>query len=227
MTGGADIWRAFGTPEWGLLALSLAGALFYLASGERVYRGRALVKGAAVGVLALLVAWLLASGMLAGPDVWLLVTALALSTIGDVFLVGESERHFRAGLVSFLLAHVVYGAIFVGHVEAPWWPGFGATVAAAGVVLAAAMVLAWLWPVLGSLRGPVAAYVAVIVTMALAALLADFDTPWVALGAVAFVASDAALAANRFRGPLPGAGTFVWSSYCAAQGLLAFGVLAG
>ena len=48
-----------------------------------------------------------------------------------------------------------------------------------------------------------------------------------ALGALAFVASDAVLAANKFRGPLPAAGPFVWTSYCTAQGLLAFGVVVG
>ena len=169
---------------------------------------------------------LLAAAAAAQPR-WLLLAALVLSTAGDVFLLGESEGRFRAGLASFLLAHVAYGAIFVGHVETPWWPGPAATVAALAVVVAAGGVLAWLWPTLGGLRGPVAAYVAVIVAMALAALLADFATPWVALGALAFVASDAMLAANKFRGPLPGAGLFVWTSYCTAQGLLAFGVLAG
>ncbi len=227
MTGGSEIWRTFGVVEWGLLTLSLAGALAYLASGERAYRSRALVKDSAVGALVLLAIWLLAREALGGLDGWLLVAALALSTAGDVFLVGESERSFRAGLVSFLLGHVAYTALFVGHVATPWWPGPGAAAAAGGVALVAGGVLAWLWPVLDGLRGPVAAYVVIIVAMALTALAADFATPWVALGAVAFVCSDAVLAANKFRGPLPGAGAFVWSSYCAAQGLLAFGVLAG
>ena len=227
MANGAEIWRAFGAIEWGLLGLSLAAALCYLAAGERAYRGRALVKGSAIGTLALLAAWLTTKGVLGASDGWLLVAALALSTAGDVFLVADSEGRFRAGLVSFLLAHVAYGALFVGHVEAPWWPGLGTAAAAVIVVLAAGAVLAWLWPVLGGLRAPVAAYVAVIAAMALAALLADFATPWVALGAVAFVASDAVLAANKFRGPLPGAGPFVWTSYCTAQGLLAFGVVVG
>jgi uncharacterized membrane protein YhhN len=227
MAGGTEIWRTLGTTELGILGLSLAGALGYLASGESSYRGRALVKGSAVGGLALLLVWLLLRGLLDGFDGWLLLAALVLSTAGDVFLVGESEGRFRAGLASFLLAHVAYGAIFVGHVETPWWPGPAATVAALAVVVAAGGVLAWLWPTLGGLRGPVAAYVAVIVAMALAALLAAFATPWVALGALAFVASDAVLAANKFRGPLPGAGPFVWTSYCTAQGLLAFGVVVG
>ncbi|HKN37637.1 MAG TPA: lysoplasmalogenase [Acidimicrobiia bacterium] len=123
------------------------------------------------------------------------VAALALSLLGDVFLMLEADL-FVAGLGSFLLAHVAYtvGLRLHGGSLGTWLAG-AAAVAAVDVVLAR--------PVFATVRrrhrqllGPVAAYVVVISVMvasalANAALLA-------VLGAALFFASDTLIAWERF-----------------------------
>jgi len=56
---------------------------------------------------------------------WLLAGALAASLAGDVFLMFPG--FFIPGLVSFLVAHLLYIALF--HRDAPWFPSRGALVA--------------------------------------------------------------------------------------------------
>jgi uncharacterized membrane protein YhhN len=90
-------------------------------------------------------------------------------------------------------------------------------------------VLRALWPHLGALRAPVCGYVAVIASMGTAALAQWWavDTGWAALallGAVAFLASDTALAFDRFRGPLPAAPLLVLGTYFPAQWWIALSV---
>jgi len=43
---------------------------------------------------------------------WLLV-ALVFGLVGDVFLLGDTERRFRLGLASFLVGHLAYVVCFV------------------------------------------------------------------------------------------------------------------
>ncbi len=155
----------------------------------------------------------------------LLLGALAGSLAGDVFLMLPGL--FIPGLVSFLLAHVFYIALFRQGV--PW---FGQRAALAAALVLGAGMYAFLWwgglPV--ALRGPVAAYVGVIALMAAQAwgcwaVLRDHAALMVALGACSFMLSDSLLAINRFVSPLPGAQVWVLSSYYAAQALIVGGML--
>jgi uncharacterized membrane protein YhhN len=151
---------------------------------------------------------------------WLVLAALAASLAGDLFLL--SRDRFRPGLASFLLAHVVYVLAFC---TGPWvtpgvWWGL--------VAVAAAAMLARLWPHLGRERLPVTLYVATIAAMAWTAggrAAAGAPGGAVALaGAVTFMVSDAALAMNRFVGRFPAAQAVVMVTYYAAQTMLAWSV---
>jgi len=128
------------------------------------------------------------------------LAALALSWMGDLLLSYRSPRAFRGGLVAFLLAHVAYIAAFAIRGLSPTW----LTVAAAGVLVVAVFVWAWLRPNLDrTMVGPVAAYVVVIsVMVAFAFGTVGYDTdPRIALGAVAFFVSDLFVARNQFVTP--------------------------
>lgn len=154
----------------------------------------------------------------------LIVIGLGFSLAGDVFLMLPGDR-FIAGLASFLLAHVVYVAAFAGVADPSHVP-----IALLPFALATGLVLRSLWPQLGSLRLPVCCYVAVIAAMGTAALAQWLSLPeryatLALLGAVAFVASDTALAFDRFRGPLRGAPIAILGSYFPAQWLIALSVL--
>ncbi|MDP3806489.1 lysoplasmalogenase family protein [Hydrogenophaga sp.] len=157
----------------------------------------------------------------------LLSGALALSLAGDAFLMFPG--YFIPGLVSFLLAHLTYIALF--RQDVPWFPSRRALVATLGIGV---VMYAFLWqgglPV--GLRAPVAAYVLVIALMAAQAIgratvQCDRTAFAVALGAAFFMLSDTLLAINRFVSPLPMSQVWVLSTYYAAQVLIVGGMLRG
>src|SRR5436190_142893 len=86
-----------------------------------------------------------------------IIIALIFSLAGDVFLMLRTDR-FVAGLTSFLLAHLAYITAFASSISHP--------LLLAVYAVFAAVVMAILWPGLGKMRGPVAAYMCVIVVMA-------------------------------------------------------------
>ena len=149
----------------------------------------------------------------------LVVAGLLLSLVGDVFLMAPRDR-FVAGLVSFLFAHLFYIAAFA---SGAWTPSVWA-----GVALAfyGALMLWLLWKGLGKLKAAVLVYVGAILLMAWAALsraqaASDEGGVLAAFGALLFVASDSALAWNRFKGEFKSAQMVILASYFAAQWLIA------
>ena len=149
-----------------------------------------------------------------------LCAGLVFSLLGDVFLMLPSNR-FTAGLASFLVAHLLYVVAFVRDA------GFGAApLALVVLLLSAGALVAKLWPRLGRLRGPVLAYMAAIVTMAWQGSarwesVGQLGALFACVGAWLFVASDAALAWNRFGRPFAASPLVVLSTYFVGQLLLA------
>ena len=141
------------------------------------------------------------------------VVGLLFSLAGDVFLMLPRD-HFLAGLVSFLLAHLAYVWAFSRDVGL-----FARPLLAVPYVLAAGVILAYLWPRLGALRLPVVVYVGALVVMAWQA--AARGNAFATIGAALFVVSDATLAIDRFRRPFRAAQLVVMSTYVAAQALIA------
>jgi uncharacterized membrane protein YhhN len=180
------------------------------------------LKGLAVSTLAL-IAWY----RLSGKDRWQLVSALVLSSLGDVLLAVRREGFFVCGLLSFLIAHLFYILLFVSH-----WPKSFSVAQwkkmLVAMVVAFAVVMAWrLLPVGGGLSVPVTVYLMVLTTMVIAAILAKFESRWIVIGAILFMISDSLIAVTRFKGllsPAP-AGVLIWTTYYIAQYLIAFGVM--
>ena len=195
----------------------LAAAVYGFALLTKPVSGpRTLIKAGAVVSIAAV------SFVLGGP--WLLTLPLLLSAAGDAFMAGEPKRWLPFGLASFLLAHLLYVALFAHNnlrlgvlTEFPRW----ALVLCA--VVAAITILRALWGGLGRMREAVVIYVAVIVMMVAMA----FTLPWTRsaamIGAVLFMISDAILAFRLFRGGGPNvtADLAVWWFYWAAQALIA------
>jgi alkylglycerol monooxygenase len=149
----------------------------------------------------------------------LLMGALAASLAGDCFLMFPG--FFIPGLVSFLIAHLFYIALFRQGLA--WFPSRRALVITLG--LGAAM-YAFLYHSLNPvLKIAVAAYVVVIALMAAqamgrAAVLRDKASVAVAVGAGFFMVSDSLLATNKFAFPLPMAQFWVLATYYVAQLLI-------
>ncbi len=179
--------------------LLTAVALAVLLAGEAVHNQpvKALSKPlASAGFIGLA----LAAGALGSVYGRWVLAALALSWLGDVFLLSSKPRPFLLGLASFLLAHVAYAVAFVAFGQRLAW----SLAVLAALALPAFFVLRWLRPHLPpAMRLPVQAYVAVISgMMALAAgTFAAGAHPILPVGAAAFYLSDLTVARDRFVAP--------------------------
>jgi uncharacterized membrane protein YhhN len=119
-----------------ITALWLVSALSALVYGGLWVLGpvspqRSVIKIMPVAALALI-------GYLTGPRygaALLLPAALALSAVGDGFLAGDPKRWLPLGLASFLIAHLIYVALFwsAGAPSALSEPIRGALILAAAV----------------------------------------------------------------------------------------------
>lgn len=197
-----------------LIASALHLVLLYLGPAWSVTATKALL----MPLLALAVVLLVRP---VRPPVPLLLAGIALSWGGDVLLSFPGDGWFAAGLCSFLLAHVAYIVLFLRMPRARRRPPAWSYLYWAWMVV----VLGLLLPHAGVLAAPIVLYAAAIGTMA---MCASMHGRWIVLGGVFFVVSDSVLALGRF---LPGyefaAHDFVvMSTYLAAQGLIAWGVVA-
>ncbi len=215
----------FGPLSWALVALSFAGALAYglvFLDRPRTLL-RAAVKTSAIGALALAFAL---------EDLNPLVLALAFSALGDLALAFDKKWTLPLGIGAFLIAQLLYLAMFVGlwigagPLE-PIWPRTAGMVAVGLVVL---VYLLWLAPKLGVLAFGVIPYAAAISAMAMMSFWLDWRAWPAMLGAVLFLVSDGVLAAELFR-MAPDAparritAPVVWWTYVGAQACLAIGIV--
>jgi uncharacterized membrane protein YhhN len=209
------------SPPTVLIGVSAAAGAGYCLLVERPPSGlRTLVKTAAVAGLAAL-------AYLRGAPT-LLVIALALCAVGDAFLAGDPKKWLPLGLASFLLAHFAYVWLFLhdggGRAALAAEP-----VRAAGVILAfaaGATMLAWLWGSLGALKPAVAVYALALSAMVGAALTLPRILAPAMAGAAMFLASDAILSAELFKGLRTRlSAQAVWWLYYGAQASIAYAYL--
>jgi uncharacterized membrane protein YhhN len=176
-----------------LCAVAVAGLLWAEYCGSR--RGLWLAKPLA----SLAFIWAgVAAGALDSTYGQLVLAGLVLCLLGDVLLIPlERPAVFRAGVFAFLLGHVAYSAAFVTQPL----DMFGL---AGGAILLAVVVggvLLWLASSLpADMVWPVRIYMIVIGVMStLACGVSAAGGPWaVAVGALAFTASDVSVARDRF-----------------------------
>ncbi|MFD5831485.1 lysoplasmalogenase [Lentzea sp. NPDC060358] len=154
-----------------------------------------------------------------------MAVGLAGSWAGDVALLGTSDRAFRTGLVSFLVAHIGYTAALARR-SCP-----GARGAVVPIVAASAAGAAVFARAAGPMGRPVSLYALTLGTMvAAASTVRGAGSRRVFVGAALFAASDALLGASRFvlggrAARLASAG--VMPTYTAAQWLIHTGFAHG
>jgi uncharacterized membrane protein YhhN len=179
-----------------ICALAVAGLLVAERRGSQ--RGKWLAKP--VASLAF-IGTALASQALETPYGQLILLALALSLLGDLLLIPDNRpRTFRAGVLAFGSAHLAFGAAFAREPLSTTW------LAGSALLLLAGLFAVWRWlrPTLpADMRIPVFAYLVVIGAMsALACACTGAGGPvTVAVGALAFTASDVSVARDRFVRP--------------------------
>jgi uncharacterized membrane protein YhhN len=213
--------QRFGVVDQWLFGISLiCSVAYFLTRGAGAFPGSVVIKGLSVAPLALI-----ALRQLVGGDRWLLAGALLLSALGDVFLDLTGEQWFVYGLGSFLIAHLFYIVLFVRQWRRRLAARAARSIVAALFVVFAAAMFAGLWPRLGEMRLPVAAYMGALTCMSVAAALAGFRTWWVVIGAALFMLSDSLIAVGKFMSPVALSGYLIWATYYAAQVLIALGFI--
>lgn len=178
---------------------------------------KSLIKTASVLALALVAAQ--------GQGPWLLLLALLLCALGDYLLSRPGEGSFMAGVGAFAAGHIAYVALFASQgfelARLAQMPGLAVAVGLAVLGVAMAVLL---WRRAGDMRGPVLAYIPIILSMGAAAAMlppqgaALFVLP----AALLFILSDFLLALEMFVLPrgtrlarlLP---FIVWPTYWLAQ----------
>jgi uncharacterized membrane protein YhhN len=156
-----------------------------------------------------------------------MLIGLFFGMVGDVCLALPSEKAFTAGLVSFLLGHVLYVVAFFSFAVATDF----VTPLTAAFALYCVCAFLWLRPHLGKMLVPVTAYVCVIGIMmsAAGAVFWGGSIPstgaWLILaGAVCFGISDLFVAKRRFVSDTPSTYLIGLPLYYAGQFALAFSV---
>lgn len=166
----------------------------------------------------------------------LFLIAMAFCWLGDVLLMFQSEQQifFMAGLVSFLIGHILYIITYrqmrnaIGNHELL---GTQKVRYSLPIVLAGTGLVVILYPSLGELTVPVMIYALVLTIMVLQALFRFGFTnkrsfTLLFAGALFFMASDSLLAINKFLEPLPLASLSIMATYIAAQYLIVEGAMA-
>ena len=163
----------------------------------------------------------------------ILLTALVFSWIGDVILLFSdiAEIYFILGLISFLISHIIYCALFNRQIKEKTKKNtvifiFGSLIIACYLI----GMLSILVPALGDLKIPVIVYASVISIMLLLAYkgLLIWKKPanqYVFFGALFFVVSDSILAINKFHFPIQKSSFIIMLTYLVAQYLIVKGIL--
>jgi uncharacterized membrane protein YhhN len=209
----------------GTLLLSIGAAILYLFVIDATPSlRRTAIKTLAVALLAVLA--------FSQGAPWLLVLALAFSSVADAFLSREGDTAFLGGLSSFLAAHIAYIALFLSHGLGWIGPiassGLLATIAFIMTATTAATLNILLRKVPAGLRLPILAYGGAILAMELASLTTG--QPWIILGAILFTASDTLLGFARFVMSSIGQGRWAarhaaWAFYFTAQLVITLAVI--
>lgn len=161
------------------------------------------------------------------PKKYFIIAALAFSFLGDLFLAIEdiNPLFFIYGLLSFLIAHVLY-IIFFTRLKTP-----GKSLLRTDpyipvlVMIYGAGLIYLVYPSLGALKIPVIISAGIICSMLLCTfyvyrMVGVITGLQFVAGASLFVISDSLLAINKFHDPLPFAGFLIMMTYCAAQYLI-------
>ncbi len=179
-------------------------------------------------VTSLIVLFIKTSNQISKPIKSLTIAALLFSLFGDILLmlVNDWAHFFTFGLISFLLAHVMYILVFLKHRNKTRQPlGFLVV-----LLVYASFLFYTLYSGLGEMLIPVTIYMLVILTMATSAYLRKGEVNklsynFIFAGAILFMISDSLLAVNKFQMPLPLANISIMLTYALAQFLIVLGIL--
>ena len=173
----------------------LANAVLYIVAEWRKWRTiRWLSKLAASTAFVVLV---VANGAAGSAYGLFILLALIFSWVGDMLLLSLRSAFLLAGIAAFFLAHAAFGVAFALQPLGTMWLAISLTILSA----AALTFLRWLWKHLQPVyKIAVPVYLAAITVMTSLAVAASASSmsPFLAIAAITFTASDISVARNRF-----------------------------
>ena len=204
--------------------MALISAILYLQAIYREKQQQVYLFKPLTTILILSIA-LLAADPINSFYKWAIVAGLVFSLGGDIFLILPQNR-FILGLVSFLLAHIVFTVGFAsveGFYTSLW-------LLAPVLLVGAITFFGLLWPYLGKYKIPAAIYTLFIFIMAWQAAgyriqAGDTSSLLALIGSILFIFSDMVLTINRFRSPIRNARLIYMPAYYAALWLFAMSVV--
>jgi alkenylglycerophosphocholine/alkenylglycerophosphoethanolamine hydrolase len=205
---------AVSSASLGIALVALFGTIAIVGSETKRFWMLALAKPIATACLLLVV-----GPPPTGEVEKLVAFGIVFSILGDALLVKEGDRAFFAGTAAFLTAQLLYAAAFwtLRSHEHPVTP------VAIVVVVVSALLVANLWGPAGAMRPAIVVY-AIAITLMVGTALGTIGGPlspvaalFAAGGAVLFYISDATLAWNKFRRPLPYASVLTMGVYWVGQ----------
>ncbi|HXH19356.1 MAG TPA: lysoplasmalogenase [Chitinophagales bacterium] len=185
-------------------------------------------------LMPLLIAWyFIATSNVRNSAHWLIMTALAFSCAGDVFLMYKTEQFFLLGLAAFLITHLLYIIAFNLEIKAAGGERLlkkKPYLALPAVALAVFLISLIFNRIELAMRFPVIVYAMVITAMVISALnrfqkISGQSFRLTLAGAVLFMFSDSLIAINKFyfNEDLRYAGFFIMLFYISGQYLIAKG----
>lgn len=190
-------------------------------------------------LMPVLIGWMLANReLLKDKFRRVILISLVFSMGGDVFLMFHDEQLFIYGLISFLLAHIMY---IIGFAESNKLaflrlPLGGKLIFALPFVLFVAGFLFILKDHILSNPNTYKMFIPVVIYALVISIMGIFSS-WrirgtskssfymVLSGALLFIASDSMIAINKFVQPLPYASLLIMSTYITAQYLIVRGMM--
>ncbi|MHB1147107.1 MAG: lysoplasmalogenase, partial [Lutibacter sp.] len=148
---------------------------------------------------------------------------LIFSFFGDVFLMYPGQIPFKIGLVSFLIAHILFIKIVMHRIEKVLFFSILTAIIPFGIFLA--LLIFTIKDALGELLVPVIIYGFTISMFGVVSLINYLETKsnkslWMFIGAIVFMISDSLLAINKFYLPKEIYGVLIMGTYIIAQYLI-------
>lgn len=162
---------------------------------------------------------------------YLILLALAFGFLGDVFLLyGNKQNCILAGIVSFLIGHILYICVFVENSYIvrgiPVWYFLFLLLYIGGALL----LFKKLFSSMQSMKLPAIVYMSVILLMSFTSLSRIWTATFLSVlltfsGSLAFILSDSLLAFNMFKMKRKKNNDVIMATYILAQLLIILGLL--
>lgn len=162
---------------------------------------------------------------------WFMFAALLFSWVGDIILDLPVSGYnlFVPGLISFLLAHIMYLTVFI-KTPGKNYINTSRILVLLPVLIYGIVLIALLYGGLKEMKLPVIIYTTIILLMLSAAInrkekVSMKSYRLVFAGAILFVLSDSTIAISNFISPFPFSGIVIMSTYITAQFLIVSGYI--